>query len=282
MSNTLHAFAKLNLSLLVYRPRADGYHPICSVFQEISLSDTLDITRRDGEKGMTITCNDPEVPLGKDNLLYRIYDAVAPHLSFGLEVHLTKTIPMGAGLGGGSSDAATLLRYLVKEAKLGWSLDKQIEVAMPFGSDIPFFLQGGRALVEGIGEKMTPLPALKGVYFVVIYPNLHVSTQAVYQAYDAAELGTDPQSPPEDIDRDITGDNHLKPLVFDQHPKLQDLEAYVSDKGWGPLHMSGSGSTVFLVGADKTIASDRAAQIQQDYPDYMVNCCEPRHSSGNL
>tara|TARA_A100001015_G_C14769867_1_gene624780 strand:+ start:269 stop:706 length:438 start_codon:yes stop_codon:yes gene_type:complete len=144
MVHTLKSYAKLNLYLKVFLPRPNGLHPIRSLFQTISLHDTLTIKKTDSNI-LKIRSNNHA--LERDNLLYDIYNAYKDDIPFGMELNLNKRIPLGGGLGGGSSNAACFLSYLNKEA--GWNLDDEtlIKRSMQFGSDIAFFIKGGTALV---------------------------------------------------------------------------------------------------------------------------------------
>src|SRR3989339_93845 len=143
-SFSINTYAKINLSLLIYRPRKDGYHPLCSVFQNISTHDTLFIEIKE-KPGIELTCEHSFVPVNENNILWKIYDALKTkkQLSFGLKIKINKNIPIGAGLGGGSSNAAGLLCFLNSFANLNLSENELIKFGVKYGADIPFFISGG-------------------------------------------------------------------------------------------------------------------------------------------
>ncbi|MGE4169481.1 MAG: 4-(cytidine 5'-diphospho)-2-C-methyl-D-erythritol kinase [Candidatus Margulisiibacteriota bacterium] len=241
----LASFAKLNLSLLVFAPNARGYHPICSVFQTISLADTLDIEKTTAPGFQLRTT--PSIPDGGQNILEKIYSHFADSIPFGISASLSKVIPFGAGLGGGSSNAAAFLRYLNQEA--GWSLSLEAlkKRALPFGADIPFFIEGGTALVRGIGEKMRPLEAGPWKAFVLICPPIHCNTAAVYKAFDATPAATKKPGPtPKALLTTHLGPNDLKEPVFALDPRFGAIENTLLEAGLGQVLMSGSGSTLFV------------------------------------
>ena len=160
------ANAKINLYLDVIAKRADGYHNIETIMQEISLADEIEILAA--------------VSPGKENIVYKACELVRDKFGIkdGVDIHLIKNIPFGAGLGGGSSDAAAVIQLL---AKL-WQIDVSgLELATSLGADVPFFLKGGRAFAEGIGEKLAYIKNYPKQYLVLVYPHLNISTKEAYQ-----------------------------------------------------------------------------------------------------
>jgi 4-diphosphocytidyl-2-C-methyl-D-erythritol kinase len=170
LSSAVEARAKLNLFLEVIGRRPDGYHEIDSVFSEIDLSDTLRIERSDS---LSLTVEGLGAPAGAENLAWR----AAAALGAKARIHLTKRIPMGAGLGGGSSDAAAVLRALGGGLPPG----KLLEIARSLGADVPFFLTGGTARCRGVGDLVEPLEGGAGRRFLLLVPELHISTADVYR-----------------------------------------------------------------------------------------------------
>lgn len=243
-TRTIHSYAKINRYLLVWPISANKLHRIHSLFQTISLHDTLSLTKK--EKGyFNINCTNSLVPINEDNLLSRVYRKLENKLPFGLDITLKKNIPLGAGLGGGSSNAASLLVWLNQEARLNYSIQDLEAIATKLGSDIPFFITGNCALVEEFGEKITPLATEKKDYFVLINPNQHCNTKKIYAKFD-----TRPPQPISQqlIDRCIknkNGPNHLQDSVMSLYPSIHDLFLSIKKLGY-PIAMTGSGSCLFI------------------------------------
>ena len=261
---TVPAFAKLNLSLLVLGRRADGFHELRTLFQTISLADRLSL-RYTPSGPLRITLDDPlAIP---DNLILKAAHAVAEavNLRGALEITLTKRIPMGGGLGGGSSDAAAIL--LALPALTGRPLPpaRLHRLALELGSDVPFFLTGGTALGLGRGEELYPVPTPAAPYVLLFAPGLHVSTPEAYRALARAPLSeltftelipkletfracveavSGPRSSP---DWNRFCQNDFEAVVFGRHPRLAVLRRKLEMAGACPARMSGSGSTLFGV-----------------------------------
>lgn len=179
------SYAKVNFTLDVLSRRPDGYHNIASVMQTISLADRLELEATD-EPGVQLVCDSPGVPRGDANLAWRAAAEALRRSGYpaGVLMRLHKQIPMQAGLGGGSSNAAAALRGVNHLLRLGLGPDDLLELAATLGSDVPFFLVGGTASVRGRGERVTPLPDAPTMWFVVAKPGVHVSTQQAYQELD--------------------------------------------------------------------------------------------------
>ena len=212
--------AKLTWYLEVTGVRADGYHELRSEMTTLGLADELSIDP-DGDS-LTIV-GGPPLPSGSDNLINRALSLLGRRAG----VVLTKRIPVGGGLGGGSADAAAILRW-------GGGVDDR--TALQLGGDVPFCQRGGRALVTGVGEFIEPLPPV--VRDVTLFlPPFSVSTPLVYRAYD--ELVAVGERP--------SGRNHLEPAARRVEPRLGALLDWASDH-FGPVHLAGSGSTFFMEG----------------------------------
>lgn len=280
MQLKIFAPAKVNLCLHVGPARADGYHPLVTIMQPLSVGDWLTITPGDGG-GFSLSCNLPELQTPA-NLVLKAAHAwqKASGSGAGAHIHLEKLVPMAAGLGGGSSDAAATLMAL--NALFEPRLDPQalVELALGLGADVPFFLAGTTALCQGIGEKVTPLPDFPALDYVLVNPGFAVSTAQVYQDFDsclagqgaarAASPGFDPRQPIEDrreqtdltwtnpspchrIDRSDSGSlpedwllvNGLEPVTIKAHPELAAIKGALHKAGAKGALMSGSGPTVF-------------------------------------
>lgn len=177
----LRAFAKVNLTLDVGGLRPDGYHEIHSVMQTISLADELLLSRAEG--GIAVECDSPEVPGGEGNLAWRALKLLADRLPGGVRLEIRKRIPVAAGLGGGSSDAAAALKGANALYGLGLAEQELISLAAAVGSDVPFFVLGGTVEARGRGEIVRRLPPLPKLWLVVGKPDFGVSTRDVYAAY---------------------------------------------------------------------------------------------------
>src|SRR5271156_6595398 len=176
----IRAFAKINLCLHVMGKRPDGYHELRTIFQAISLHDTLEISITLGSSGTEffLTSNDAALPLGPDNLVWRGIDAVSREIGFqgSISAHLEKKIPVARGLGGGSSDAAAALIGMLRLTKKKIPLARLMEIAAGLGADVPFFLFGGRALAVNRGDEIYPLPnGLRQTILVVSPRDIAVS-----------------------------------------------------------------------------------------------------------
>jgi len=257
-SLTLNAYAKINLGLYLLRRRPDGYHDILTVFQQIDLCDTLvfEKTRR----SFSIESTGIPVPQDHRNLVFRAFDVFQKKAGFqnGLNVRIHKTIPVGAGLGGGSSDAATALIAFNRLCRKGLSDEDLSAMAVSVGSDVPFFIRGGSALGEGRGEILTPLPWKDGYWIVLICPNVQVSTA---WAYSQMKIGLTKAEKITNL-RAILGDctplffkdhliNEFEGVVFEMHPKLKEIKQNLVQQDAFFASMSGSGSAVYGLFIDR-------------------------------
>ncbi len=237
--------AKINWSLRITGRRADGFHDLETVFQTISLHDELTFTPAER---LSLTCDDPSIPADETNLVLRAARAVGAE---GVAIHLTKRIPAGGGLGGGSSIAAAVLRELGREPLA--------EIALSLGSDVPFFLLGGTAYATGRGEVLTPMPPLAGIPLLLLLPEERVLTKDAFARVTR-------YSPPLGIDayRDFANfTNDFEEPVFAMLPQLRALKARLYDAGATWAGMSGSGSTMVGAFADAA-ARDRAVSLFAD------------------
>lgn len=259
---TKKAYAKLNLVLDVCHKRADGYHELRTVMQTVSLFDELTFHKRDDwEIRLEVHAAGADVPCDRNNLVHRAVSAVMERYEAcgGMDIVLKKQIPAAAGMAGGSSDAAAAILACSELYDLHMDRQAMCEIAVKIGADIPYCLTGGTVLCEGIGEIMTPLPELPKVYFVIVKPDVSVSTAAVYGALDAASNTWHP-----DVDgmiraikkqdtaliADCLG-NVLESVTIPQHPVIEERKQRLSDCGAQGVLMSGSGPTVFGIFFDK-------------------------------
>lgn len=270
MSETVHlvSTSKLNLSLLVFRSRPDGYHPLWSIFQEIDLSDTMHVTLTN-ERKWTLTCSNPDVPTDDRNILSRLYHRFVDDIDTGLLVHIDKGIPLGAGLGGASANAARFLVWMNSHFHWAYSESQLMEIGAEFGADVPFFIRGGTALVQGIGDQITPIsPGLNRV-FLLINPGLHLSTPEVFSYYDSdAQYHRCDNDIDECILTSHLGPNDLKQSVFDRYPIYSEIQAIIAHYNGPELYMTGSGATVFLALESIDDAQLWANRLQLVFPSF--------------
>jgi 4-diphosphocytidyl-2-C-methyl-D-erythritol kinase len=251
----LRAFAKINLGLRILGERLDGYHEIRTIYQTIALHDRLEISLRKAGEGICVECDDPEIPSGRQNLVYRACDLWRRARGFrgGVRVRLEKTIPAGSGLGGASSDAAATLEGL--ERLTGEKLPPRLRfsLAAQLGSDVPLFLLGGRVLGCGRGEEVYPLPDLPPRKCLVVFPGFPVSTAEAYRkaglrltspakVRSIRDVGAWPQFP---LLHWGPAENDFEHVVFAKWPELARLKRHLIRAGAETVSLTGSGSAVY-------------------------------------
>jgi 4-diphosphocytidyl-2-C-methyl-D-erythritol kinase len=251
----LRAHAKINLSLRVLGARDDGYHSLRTIFQSIALHDTLDV--RAGRGRFSLTSNDPRCPPDRSNLVSEAADRVwraagRRGRARDVAIHLFKRVPIQAGLGGGSSDAAAALRALAMF--WGVAAERLVEIARAVGADVPFFLTGGTALGLERGDLLFPIADCPSSWITLVIPAIGVSTADAFRWFDLASsrmiARSVPRVPQERAWR--WGEmpisefrNDLEPIVARRHPEIRDLVAALRRHGAWHAAMSGSGSAVF-------------------------------------
>lgn len=251
----VRAFAKINLCLEVLNRRLDGFHNLRTIFQTISLHDTLDIELRGTRRTRITLESDIEIP--GENLILRAARAVLEATGRQADVAFTlrKRIPMGGGLGGGSTDAAAVLITLPRMLRRHVPHDRLVAVASELGSDIPFFLLGGTAVGAGKGTELYPMPDARGRYGLIVAPPVHVSTADAYRALERTEAfdTTVHASATEETARSIAlGENwsqhsvnDFELPVFRAHPTLAAFRRHLEKAGASPARMTGSGAALF-------------------------------------
>lgn len=266
------AYAKINWTLDVLGKREDGFHELKSVMQTIALHDTLRITL-DASSPSTagavqFTCDVAELRT-EDNLAVRAVHAlrrVAGRAMPGVRIELRKRVPTQAGLGGGSSDAATVLVALNALCQLGLSVPELERTGAELGADVPFFIRGGTALIAGKGERVTPLPDGEPMWLVVVKPDVGVPTPSVFGALTPSDFGN--QASSDIVTSAIRAEaplplehlhNDLEPGVLRSVAEVADAHAALRRAGAGYVLMSGSGSALFAPFRDL----DAAARVYQ-------------------
>lgn len=270
----LPAFAKINLCLHIVGKRADGYHELRTIFQTISLHDTLEL-RLMRKPGILLETNDPALPTGRKNLVWRAVEATRRELRFrgGIHAKLTKRIPAGRGLGGGSSDAAAALEGMMCLAGRSLPDERLAEIAASLGADVPFFLRGGRALGVGRGDEIYPLPDLPRRTILVVSPrDVTVATADAYRWVRRRLKLTKPAAASK-----LSGfcalcwspqgmplENDFEPVVFRRHPRLTAIKRALLQGGAAEVALAGSGSAVFGVFLNPAQARRAAQRFPKD------------------
>ncbi len=267
----LTAKAKINLGLAITGKREDGYHLLKSVFLEIPLSDTL-FLEKSGTKETTLTCTEPDLSCGEDNLCMKAARLMEKHygLTEGVKMHLVKEIPSQAGLGGGSADAAAVMKGMNTAFSLNAPAEELENLAASLGADVPFFIRGGCALAEGIGEKLTALPVPSGFFLLLARPAAGADTGKIYRLYDGLERKAEP-----DVEAMIAGIRANDPVAMAKGavnaleeaaaglvPEIGRLRSLLEETGPAFVQMTGSGSCVFAVYREK----EKALRAEESLP----------------
>jgi 4-diphosphocytidyl-2-C-methyl-D-erythritol kinase len=263
----LRSPAKVNLRLEILRKRPDGYHEIRTLFQQISLHDTIHFSLCK-EQGISITTNAPRLPVGKENLVYKAAHAILKQSNHpgGVSIHIAKRIPLGAGLGGGSSNAAATLKALNDLLELGLTQEEMMAMGVKIGADVPFFFLKKGALATGIGERLKEID-LPGIWYVLVYPNFEVSTAWAYQntrltkgkfRYKIHKFLTTPEA----VSRILMND--LERVVSGMFPQICLMKEILRSHGALGSLMSGSGPTVYGIFAGERTATRACKDIRRE------------------
>lgn len=263
---TLHAPAKINLSLDITGKRPDGYHTLRSVFQTVGIYDTLTFTKTAPDQPMTLSCSDPAVPCDARNLVWKAAEKLLGTSPCGLHIALEKRIPSQAGMGGGSSDCAAALRGIRTLFDLPVSDAELHAYAASLGADAAFFLYGGTMLAEGIGEKLTKLEPVKPHTILIAKGSAGISTPEAYRRLDA--LTKQPLCNTDDVLAHLQDDADTLFAVcgnfFDaitDLPEVETIRRIMRENGIHPV-LSGSGAAVFGGCCDENQAKTCAAVLR--------------------
>lgn len=255
------AFAKINLTLDVLARRADGYHALVSVMQSVTLGDEIVLQLETGAPWM-LTCSRAEIPNDRRNLAWRAAETFFSAYGAepdGLSIHIEKRIPSEAGLGGGSADAAAVLRVLNRAYHSPYDSMELAAIGAQVGSDVPFCVLGGTAMAEGRGERLRRLPPMPRCKIVIVKPDFSASTPALFRQLDEYGVRVRPDTPAmeralmqgdlAEIARHVR--NVFDPMVASIHPEIAEIKRIAAENGALCAEMTGSGSAVFaLFGAD--------------------------------
>ncbi|MBQ7250468.1 MAG: 4-(cytidine 5'-diphospho)-2-C-methyl-D-erythritol kinase [Bacilli bacterium] len=272
--------AKINLALQVKGTREDGYHLLSMVNLPIDLHDVIEIESLPYYKDTYIVCDELRLLNGHSNICMKVIEHMRAKCGFqeNFLVRIHKGIPSAAGLGGGSSDAANVMMAVNHMLKLGLSTRDLCELSLPVGSDIPFFLHGKPALVEGIGNIVTPITVKKTYHALIIKPEKGLSTKDVYKACNETErLLIDTSKV---VDGLVEGDdgkiianfgNDLFPAAKKLLPEVADIVAELRKDGFPLSAMTGSGSCCYALSCDaKTLKSEEKKWIKKGYDTYLT------------
>lgn len=282
MSVTLRegAFAKINLTLDVLGKRPDGYHDIQSVMQTISIRDDVEVEVGTA-KPWTLSCDKEDVPQDSSNLAWKaaeMFCRAAKRDPEGVAIRITKRIPTQAGLGGGSADAAAVLRALNRHYDYPFSIYALAELGAEVGSDVPFCTLGGTVLCQGRGERLRKLPDLPETLFVVCKPDFPVSTPELYRRLDETAIARRPDHTAMEA-AIVQGDvgaiawqlcNVFEPVVTEKHLELNYIKSLMNSYGALGFAMSGSGPSVYAIAPSFEYAAVICTMLKDNYPQVFI------------
>lgn len=277
------AYAKLNLTLDVLGRREDGYHDLKSVMQTVSIRDDIEIDIGTG-KPWCLKCDLEGIPTDERNLAWKAAKVYCDAMGYdpdGIEIRITKRIPSQAGMGGGSADAAAVLRALNRHYGEPLSIGALAELGGRIGSDVPFCVIGGTCMCEGRGEKLRKLPDMPDCIFVVCKPDFSVSTPELYRKLDEAAIPKHPDNQAMES-AILAGDlekvahnlyNVFDPVVTQEHPELNYIKSLFHQYGAIGYQMTGSGSACFAIVAEFEVAAVICNMLRENYADIFI--CKP-------
>ena len=274
------AFAKLNLTLDVLGKREDGYHDLQSVMQTISIRDDVEIDIGTG-KPWKLLCSVEGIPTDETNLAWKaakVYCDAMKKDPGGIEIRIVKRIPSGAGMGGGSADAAAVLRALNRHYGEPLSILALAELGAQVGSDVPFCVLCGTAMVEGRGERLRKLPNMPDCIFVVVKPEFSVSTPELYKRIDEVAIAERPDN--KAMESALLAGNLLEvshnlcnvfdPVVTAEHLELNYIKSLFHQYGAVGYQMTGSGSAVFAIVSEFEVAAVICNMLKENYPNVYI------------
>jgi len=253
---TLDSPGKLNLRLDIVGKRADGYHELRSLMERVDLSDEIQINIV--EKGIQVTCDNETVPEDENNIAFKAVKEILAYSSrnVGVEINIKKKIPIAAGMGGGSSNAATVIKGINHLLKLKLAKEKLMQIGLKVGTDVPFFLFEGPALAEGVGEQLKKIKSMPKLLFLIVNPNIPVSTESVYRKFPIESIRANGKFEVPSIyrtKRDVAKilHNDLEKVTIKEYPVIAEIKDELMKLGAIASQMTGSGPTVFGIFSDK-------------------------------
>lgn len=275
----IKAYAKINISLdIVGKRESDGYHLLKMIMQNIDLYDEISIEKQ--KKDITISCNKSYVPTDSRNLAYKAASLFKEtyNIEDGVHIDIVKNIPVSAGLAGGSTDAAAVLKLMNKIFKVNASNEELMELGLKLGADIPYCINGGTALCEGIGEKITSLPPFKDKILVLVKPSFGVSTKEVYKAFNLDRVRVHPKT--EHLIKAMEQDdlyyvannmkNLLENVTLRKHNILIKIKEEMNRYGAVGSMMSGSGPSVFAFFDDMLKAQRCYEKMRENHREVFL------------
>ena len=268
------SFGKINLGLEVIGKRKDGYHEVRTLLQTVSLHDVLEFHPAPDDK-IILEGNDRTISWGRDNLIFRAALLLKERyrVSKGVEIRVTKIIPPGKGLGGGSSNAAMTLYVLNKRWGLGLEKEALIDLGKVLGADVPFFLEGGLCLGTGRGDNVTPVNELDSMFCLLVLPEVSISTASIYAQlqFSLTSKGKDSKIIKFLDSRELGSlENELEETVFRLYPQLSAIKSLFRSHESELFLVSGTGSAVFGLFSEKEKAEKVLKRLEQSYPSRLV------------
>ncbi len=270
------AYAKINLGLRILRKRVDGFHDIETVFHRINLFDEITFENSDN---ISLECNDPVIPTDDNNLCIRAVKLLKLkyNITTGVHISLKKNIPVGAGLGGGSSDAACILQNLTKFWKIDTEQDDLFQLASQLGSDVPYFLTNGTAHATGRGEKLEYFELDVPYWIVIVFPSIHISTSWAYGNLKLRSI-IDNKSLKDILIKHINYpkilkkkiQNDFEELVSENYSDIKKIKLYLYECGAEFVQLSGSGSSVFAFFKEEQVAMATTTSFKENYKTYLT------------
>lgn len=267
------SYAKVNLFLQVLGKRSDGYHDLNTLFSRIDLFDTITVEPA-GE--FRLTCNHPDVPVDEQNLITKVRNILKNeyYCPCDVHVHIEKSIPMGGGLGGGSSNAATFLQMIDNIFELSFNHDEKVKILASIGSDTVYFLHEAPMLGSSRGEVLEPVPPVEQMGLLIVNPGIFVSTGEIFNDENLRLTA------PREVIRmrqplTLKGltevmVNDMEAAVFKRYPKIKQIKETLEAKGAAKAMMSGSGSTVFGIYENQSELDEVYEYFKECFPEYFV------------
>ena len=280
------AYGKINLSLDVLGRKENGYHEVSMIMQTVGIYDTISLSKIDGD-GILLTVSTKELPLDDNNIVYKAIRLIKEEygIETGVSVHIEKQLPIAAGMGGGSADAAATLRGMNRLFNLELNETELEELGLKLGADVPFLIRGGIALAEGIGERLTELEPFPECALLIVKPKLGVSTKEVYEAFDSLSEVKHP-----DIDSVVKGlgksslcdivkdlGNVLEEVTVRKHRIISEIKQLLLENGAVFSMMTGSGPTVFGVFESEKEAEEAKLVLKKQNGFEMVEVTKCRY-----
>lgn len=268
----LDSFAKINLSLDVLEEREDGYHNIDTIMQLIDLKDVIEIECID-QNECIIECNNQNIPLDHTNLVHKAWEALKKYTGIqqGIKVHIQKNIPVAAGLAGGSSNAAAVIKGLNEILGLNLSKEEMMEIGIGIGADVPYFFMGKTARATGVGNIFEEISPLKTVGVLIVNNGREISSKEVYEDIETSEKSKIGKVVSAIENQDLnalreSAYNTMERVVFKKYPEIQEIKNRLLSLGVDVVLMSGSGATVFAITNTLEKRNEIYEELKEDYP----------------